>query len=277
MKAKVTTANEKKKINNQNFNARNEFEMYADKPTCIRCIIHKDDDIMALNDVMYSFNNRYVNTSDAALVRVGRGVTDDGALVIDIVLAAKDAASAKFYQKYNKILADMLFLHFIDFKFINFEDVIKNTFDTHTEYDNTCVCSFERDILNDEMFNAICKYLIPNRDPSTIDSIRIPYSEIWYTMNDCQNNTENSTVSETTKINNNMSIIVSIFNKEDSDRFDELVFRIGDRCIVDLIADYTEQTSNGFFRTVHMTITWDIVGRSFYTTCHNFGAVKIVK
>lgn len=266
--------------------------MIPNDDTCIRCVCKSIEDIIKVNDIIHKFNHTQVDIGKQALIQVGRQYRDGVTVIYITIMASDDNNVEEKFAEYNDFLYNELSSAKIEFQFVDFERITKNVADvvSYTEDNDFKMLVIDRNTINnDEVFDHMCKYILPGIDTNHIKSIRIPYNEIvvtadckWELTDDNGNNLYKKEEPEKEDINKNgysiglVQINISIFTKECNNLFNILVKHIGDRCIRKVIADYTEENDGHFFRTIHLLITDDIIGRTFYTTACNFGVASYI-
>lgn len=259
--------------------------------TCLRCVCKSTEDIIKVNNIIHKFNHTQVDMGKQALIQVGRQHRDGVTVIYITVMASDDNDMEEKFAEYNAFLYQELSSAKIDFQFVDFERFIKNVADvvSYTEDNDSKMLVIDRYTINDDnVFDTMCKYILPGIDCQHVKAIRIPYNEIvvtadckWKMVDTDDDNKIYQKKPETEDIKAVSSeklvqMNISIFNKNHNNLFEILVKRIGDLCIRKIIADYTEENDGEFFRTIHMLITDDAAGRSFYSTACNFGIATYI-
>lgn len=255
--------------------------------TCLRCVCKSADDIIKVNNIIHKFNHTQVDMGKQALIQVGRQHRDGVTVIYITVMASDDNNVEEKFTEYNAFLYNELSSAKIEFQFVNFENIAKNVADivSYTEDNDSKMLVIDRyTINNDDVFDSMCKYIIPGIECQHIRAIRIPYNEIVVTA-DCKwkmiDNKEyvKESKEEDAKSKTSEKLVqmnISIFDRNCNDLFNSLVRCMESRCIRKTIADYTEENGADFFRTVHMLITDDAAGRSFYSTACNLGVATFI-
>lgn len=254
--------------------------------TCIRCVCATFEDIIKLNEIIDKFNHTKVNKDRQALIQVARIMENNNFIIYLTIMAADESDNKEDFIDFNLWLYNNLSSAKIDFAFVNFDIIPKNVADimSYTEdKDDNKLLVFDRFTMGKDVFDNICRYIVPNVNVDHIAAIRIPYSEVVVTA-DCKWNTisnESEVVYKKEECTENnkeyATMTISIFTKEYSKMFDILVKNLRDRCIIETLVDYEDNADDGYyFRTVSIKITTDIIGRSFFTTCANFGVVNYI-
>ena len=241
-----------------------------DTPTCIRCYIKGEKDIQALNGMLLRFNS---GNDNLVIQRVGYKMIDNKIAEIDIAaLHSEDySVNTAEYTAINHWLVAFMKNNDIEFKFINFTDSYKNSAGCHLDIDRMSTfgefITIEKGSVTDELFEYI-----RNRFnlPVEIISISIPisyetgmfvtYHTEWISRSVDNEEKDKDVIQHTSTDVDSVNISIVAYTEDASENIDVILSQFGSaigRCVY----DYTEKSTNRYYRSIKMSITLNETGQ----------------